>query len=154
MPIDALSTYPQGIGLTTGWEKMHFTSRGGIKNGAADEGWFGGSASAGARLGIHPRACRSDCRIEVLAGLRRCSRLRLRRTGEPETSGVSYSLDFAELTDAELRKERLVARQMREKCASDGRPEASLLADLVHLCEDERHRRPRSRAISDLVEKG
>jgi hypothetical protein len=79
---------------------------------------------------------------------------RLRRTGEPETSGVSYSFDFAELTDAELRKERLVARQMREACASDAKLEASLLADLVRLFEDECHRRRRSRAISDLVEKG
>jgi hypothetical protein len=79
---------------------------------------------------------------------------RLRRTGEPENPGVSYSFDCAELTDAELKEERLVARQMREKCARDGRPEASLLADLVHLFEDECHRRRRSRAISDLVEKG
>ncbi len=79
---------------------------------------------------------------------------RLRRTGETEIPGVSYSFDFTELTDAELKEERLVARQMSDKCAREGWPEASLLADLVHLFDEEYHRRRRLRAISDLVEKG
>lgn len=72
---------------------------------------------------------------------------RLRRTGEPETPGVSHSFDFAELSDAELKEERLVARQMQGKCAREARQEASLLAVLVHLLEDECHRRRRSRSF-------
>ena len=81
-------------------------------------------------------------------------RERMRRTDAPEAPGASCSFDLAELTDAELKEERLAARQMRDECAREGRPEASCLADLVHLLEDECHRRRRSRAISDLVEKG